>query len=158
MRNMSFAYTTAQAYTQLKNVTRRLGWWNLKEDDQVQQVVKGMGLKKGEKIEKIHVIRIAKATPEPLCRMLDEPEYGRQEVIREGFPWMSPEQFVDMFCRSHKGCTPDTVVNRIWFYYQDDDAVSCRHCGCNQWRWDAPSKIICAWCNKPYFGILTEVK
>lgn len=71
MRNMSFALTTPQAYAQVKPVTRRLGWWNLQPGELVQQVVKGMGLKKGEKIERIHVIEIVSVTPERLNLMAE---------------------------------------------------------------------------------------
>ena len=56
---------------------------------------------------------------EPLRRMVDEPAYGRQECVREGFPQLTPEQFVAMFCASHKGCTPDTTVTRIEFRYRE---------------------------------------
>ncbi len=53
MRNMSFAMTTEQVRNQTKSVTRRFGWWFLKPGDEVQPVVKGMGLKKGDQIEKV---------------------------------------------------------------------------------------------------------
>lgn len=118
MRNMSFMLTTQAARNQTKTVTRRFeSWMKLQRGALVQQVVKGMGLKKGEKIEKIHVIQILSNTPEPLRRLTDDPAYGRAEVIKEGFPEMTPEQFVEMFCKSHKGCTPESLVNRIEFHY-----------------------------------------
>jgi hypothetical protein len=55
---------------------------------------------------------------EPLRRMIDDPEYGKQEVILEGFPEMTPQQFVDMYCQ-HNKCTPDKVVHRMAFEYID---------------------------------------
>jgi hypothetical protein len=113
---MSFMLTTVPARTKTKTVTRRLGWWNLKPGDRVQQVVKGMGLKKGEKVERIHVIEIVSTRAEPLDRLTSEPLYGVQEVIREGFPELTPHQFVSMFCH-HNACSPSTPVNRIEFNY-----------------------------------------
>jgi len=51
-RNMSFMLTTAQYCARTKDVTRRLGWANLKPGDMFNGVEKAMGLKKGEKINK----------------------------------------------------------------------------------------------------------
>jgi len=53
MRNISFFLTTDQVQTKTKTVTRRHGWWHLKQDEILQAVVKCQGLKKGEKIDKI---------------------------------------------------------------------------------------------------------
>ena len=49
--------------------------------------------------------------------MLFDDEYGKQEVIKEGFPEMTPLEFVNFFCRSHKNCQEDTHVTRIEFEY-----------------------------------------
>lgn len=66
MRNMSFSITTKQMYAGTKDVTRRLGWWNLKVGDVVMAVEKGMGLKKGEKVKRIYPIEIVSVSREPL--------------------------------------------------------------------------------------------
>ena len=50
---------------------------------------------------------------EPLRAMTDDMAYGWDEVRREGFPGMTPAGFVKMFCGSHVGCTPDTIITRI---------------------------------------------
>lgn len=119
MRNMSFFLTTEQVLAQSKNVTRRLGWLHLKPGQQFQPVVKGMGLRAGEKVERLGGAVVTVSTRlEKLCRMIDEPAYGREECQREGFPKMSPDEFVAMFCASHRGCTPDGFVNRIEFSYK----------------------------------------
>ena len=110
-RNMSFSLTTDQVRNRTKTVTRRLGWWFLKPDEIVNAVVKAMGLKKGEKIERIDQICIIDTRPEPLNRIT------KIECIKEGFPEMRPEAFIDMFCRSHKKCRPDSIINRIEFEY-----------------------------------------
>lgn len=114
-RNMSFSMTTEAARKREKDVTRRLGWWHLKPGDVVQQVEKAMGLKKGETIKKIHLIRVVSAEAEPLIGFY---VHGPDECRREGFPEMAPDEFIDMFCR-HNRVTSDTIVNRIVFEYLD---------------------------------------
>jgi hypothetical protein len=110
MRNMSFALTTAQVVDGSKTVTRRLGWSFLRPGDQVRAVRKAMGLKKGERVEPLAVLQVVRVTREPLADGLTP-----AEVVREGFLNMTPADFVAMFCRTHKGCTPTTVVTRIEF-------------------------------------------
>lgn len=112
MRNMSFFLTTRQMREGTKGVTRRLGWDDLKPGERVCAVVKGQGIPKGGKIERIRVIECTSNTKEPLNRITPE------EVILEGFPEMTPAQFVAMFCRANK-CTPRKKVNRIAFKYVD---------------------------------------
>lgn len=111
MRNMSFMLTTQQVIDEQKDVTRRLGWWFLYPGDSVCAVEKGMGLKKGEKIVRLKTIIVVQSSPEPLNTITQE------EVVREGFPDKSPEWFIDMFCKSHKKCAPETIINRIEFKY-----------------------------------------
>ena len=48
---MSFALTTEQVRNRTKTVTRRLGWATAKAGDIVQPIVKGQGLKKGERVD-----------------------------------------------------------------------------------------------------------
>lgn len=130
MRLMSFSLTTPQILSRQKTVTRRMGWTFLKPGDLVQAVEKGMGLKKGEKVRRLAVLRVVDVRIEPLSRLL--PERGRgylqprqpmemayafRELEREGFRHLTRQQFVSMFCKSHKGCTPDTEVTRIEFEY-----------------------------------------
>lgn len=126
MRNMSFALTTNQIMEGTKTVTRRLGWLHLKPGDQVRPVRKCMGLRPGEKLDVLRdPITVVSIRREPLRAMLDDEEYGFAEIAREGFAghdaygW--PAEWVQMFCATHKGCTPDTVVTRIEFAYQPKD-------------------------------------
>lgn len=58
MRNMSFAMTIPQVRNRTKTVTRRLGWKFLKPGDLVRAVKKSMGLKKGETIEVLAILRV----------------------------------------------------------------------------------------------------
>lgn len=126
MRNMSFALTTDQIRAGTKTVTRRMGWRTLKPGTLIQPVKKGMGLKPGEKIERLRgPIRVTGVVFEPLRRMTDDVDYGLAECIREGFgdhaTYRRPSEFVNFFCSSHKGCTPDSIVTRIEFEYLPDN-------------------------------------
>jgi hypothetical protein len=119
VRNMSFALTTEQVRAQRKTVTRRLGWAKLQPGTLIQPVVKGMGLKKGEKAEKVGApIRVVKVNREPLDFMVKDPVYGHREAQAEGFPSMRGEDFVAMFCE-HNACRPETEVTRIEFEYME---------------------------------------
>lgn len=109
MRRMSFALTKTQLLDGSKTVTRRLGWVNLKPGIRLLSVSKCMGLKPGEKADIYGPVDVLDGRRERLDAITQE------EVIREGFPEMNPAQFIDFFCTSHKGCTPDTDVTRIEF-------------------------------------------
>lgn len=73
-----------------------------------------MGLKPGEKIVRLGLIKVTWVNREPLSRI------DQREVDREGFPYMTPAQFIEFFCASHSGCTPETEVTRIVFAHLDD--------------------------------------
>ena len=107
-KNMGFSMTIRQLYDGTKTVTRRLGWGYLKPGDIVCAVERNRGLKKGEGVKKIGLIEIQSVTRERLDQITQE------DCIREGFPDMKPEQFVDMFMRSC-GCPSSQIVNRISF-------------------------------------------
>ena len=117
-RNMSFALTTEEIRNRTKTVTRRVGWGFLRPGDIVNACVKCMGLKSGEKVQRLAQIRIVRTRIEPLSRMIDQPEYGASEAAKEGFPGWSGDQFVDMFM-DHVPASfdTDTLVNRIEFEY-----------------------------------------
>jgi len=118
MRNISFALTTDQVVQGTKTVTRRMGWKFLKPGELLQPVRKCMGLRPGEKLEKLRgPIRVVSVRRELLWEMWLQPAYGDEECRREGFPDMKPYDFIDMFCRTHKGCDEGTEVTRIEFEY-----------------------------------------
>lgn len=123
---MPFSLTAAQIDARTKTVTRRMGWLRLKEGDAVCAVERCMGLRKGQTVRRLAVLRIDSIVREPLQRMLEEPDYGQQECLREGFgPGSScpgPSEFVEFFCRTHKGCTPETTITRIAFSFQQRPA------------------------------------
>lgn len=114
-RNMSFALTTQQVLDEEKDVTRRLGWADLKPGELFWAVEKAMGLKPGEKIRRLKLCRCKSNRPERLERMHSF-GYGRVEARREGFPNLTGRQFVFMFC-DHMRVKRNQVVNRIEFEY-----------------------------------------
>jgi len=106
MRNISFALTTSQFLDRSKTVTRRVGWKFLKPGDVLCGIEKGQGLKKGEQVNRLGMIRVTDVRVERLDRMTSESPYGHDECRAEGFPNLSPAEFVSMFCATHK--VPDT--------------------------------------------------
>lgn len=118
-RNISFALTTPQFLDGSKDVTRRMGWKHLKAGDVLCAVKKGMGLKPGEKIERLGMIRVISVRRERLSRLIEDLEYGFAETVREGFPKPSPNYwpgtFIEFFCASHKDCGLHSEVTRIEF-------------------------------------------
>jgi hypothetical protein len=125
MRNMSFALTVDQIMAGTKLVTRRLGWLHLKPGHQLRPVRKCMGLRPGEKLDVLRdPITVIEVRREPLRAMLDDLDYGFAECFLEGFglhpDYRFPSAFVDMFCATHRGCTPDTLVTRIAFAYHPE--------------------------------------
>jgi hypothetical protein len=111
MRRMSFALTTEAVLARQKTVTRRMGWNFLKPGDRIQPVKKCMGLKKGEKQEVFPLlIEVTGFRKEPLNAI------DQADVIREGFPDWSPQEFVEFLCQKH-GIKPDTILSRIEFKY-----------------------------------------
>lgn len=110
--NMSFALTTDQIRNRAKTVTRRLGWWKLQPGDIITACVKVMGLKKGERVEKLVQIRVIDVRSEPLNAIT------KADCEKEGFPKWEPERFVEMFAEANK-CPHDATVNRIEFEYME---------------------------------------
>ena len=109
-RNISFALTTAQVKARTKRQTRRLGWLNLKPQTRLNACEKCQGLKPGEKIVRLDVIEVTGVRREPLEAITPA------DVVAEGFPGMTPAEFVAMFCE-HAGIDPETVVTVIDFDY-----------------------------------------
>jgi len=93
-----------------------MGWKNLKIGELIQAVEKCQGLKAGEKMKRLCVIRVTKLNRERLWELEDRIHGGEGELVKEGFPFMLPVQFMDMFCKANK-CQPHATVTRIEFEY-----------------------------------------
>jgi hypothetical protein len=128
MRNMSFALTTKQVRNRVKTVTRRHGWTFLTPGDLVRAVVKSQGLKKGETVQPLGLLRVESVRREPLRRLLDDLDYGFAEVKREGFADVplvqgSPIAFVEFYRNAQPASSRPSVdddVTRIEFSYVDE--------------------------------------
>lgn len=112
-RNMSFMLTTEQFRNRTKTVTRRNGWKFLKPGDIVCAVEKSQGLKRGETVKRLGLIRIVSVRREPLNHIT------KQDCIDEGFPDWSPQQFV-RFYADHNRIDIWEPVTRIEFEYIDE--------------------------------------
>lgn len=108
MRRISFSLTREQFEAGIKTVTRRFGWSFLRPGALLLAVNKNRGLRKGEKVKELAVIQVVTAERMPLDSITQE------DVVAEGFPDWTPEEFVEYFCRVTK-CKPGTEVTRIEF-------------------------------------------
>lgn len=113
-RNISFSMTTEQFINRTKTVTRRYAWDGLKPGTILCGVEKAMGLQKGEKIKRLGLIRVISVRKEPLEAITQE------DVIKEGFPDWTPEQFIKFLRSQSLNIKPGTPVNRIEFEYLED--------------------------------------
>ncbi|WGJ88226.1 hypothetical protein [Gordonia sp. SMJS1] len=119
-RLMSVALTTEQVRNRTKTVTRRAGWQMLAPGDLLTLCPKVRGRRHGEPLERIITVEVVSIRREPLAAITGD------DVIAEGFPEMTPAEFVDFFCTTHTGVTPTTQITRIeWAYPR-----LCRECGC----------------------------
>ncbi|KKM87389.1 hypothetical protein LCGC14_1269410 [marine sediment metagenome] len=93
-----------------KDVTRRLGWKNLKPGTELLAVNKCMGLRKGEKARIFGPIRVVSVRREPLNAITQD------DVRREGYalPLGTRDWFIRKFSRA-MSCYAGTVVTRIEF-------------------------------------------
>lgn len=89
-----------------------------KQGQLIQPVEKCMGLRPGEKMVKLRdPMIIVSIRREPLERMIADLDYGFDECRLEGFgdhpTYKWPSEFVAMFCSTHKGCSPKSIITRI---------------------------------------------
>lgn len=116
MRNMSFSMTAEAMIAKTKTVTRRQGWAALSPGDVLCAVKKGMGLKKGEKVERLGKIRVVAVERLPIS------EIDQADCIAEGFGHLTPAEFVAMYCKAN-GCKPEDACTRIQFVHIDEEVV-----------------------------------
>ncbi len=110
-RLMSVSLTEDAVRAREKTVTRRMGWLHLTPGTRLTLCRKVMGRRKGEPLVRIADVEVVSVRRERLDAITPE------EVVAEGFPAWEPARFVEFFCDSHKGCTPESEVTRIEWRY-----------------------------------------
>ena len=115
-RMISFALTTQQFIDGTKDVTRRLAWEKAKAGDVLMAVEKAMGLGKGGKVKRLGLIQVVDVRREQLDALIYDGRrgYGVEECRREGFPHMTPCEFINFFTEAND-CNPWDAVTRIEF-------------------------------------------
>ena len=106
--------TEAQIIDGTKTVTRRLKWLWAKPGMRLMACRKCMGRKAGEPLVRLREIEILSVRREPLDVITQD------ECRLEGFPDMTPEQFVSMFA-SHMNCHTMAPVTRVEFKYVNEE-------------------------------------
>jgi hypothetical protein len=110
-RLMSVAFTEQAVRDRRKTVTRRKGWAHLRPGERLTLCRKVMGRKKGEPLVRIVDVEVVSVRREPLSSITAD------EVAREGFPGMSPGEFIRRFFIEPQGIQPADPVTRIeWAY------------------------------------------
>lgn len=112
-RLMSVSLTEPQVRARSKTVTRRMGWLMLQPGTRLTLCRKVMGRRKGEPLVRIVDVEVLDVRRERLDLITPN------EVAAEGFPNMTPAEFVEFFCTSHPGCTPESTITRIQWRYLD---------------------------------------
>ena len=127
-RLMSVAYTEQQVRDRTKTVTRRAGWWEtrsgkriLHPGDELTLCRKVMGRKHGEPLVRICTVGVLDVNRELLSTLLaTDPagaQYARDELTREGFPDLTPREFIQRYFTEPQNLYPDDMVTRIeWTY------------------------------------------
>jgi hypothetical protein len=132
MQNISFTATIPQFRARQKHRTRRGNkngptWKNLKPGDVLMGCEQCQGLGKGGKIVRMGPIVILETNIERVDEIIRRPArhikpcqimptWWGDETTLEGFPELTPFQFVDMFCEMND-CEPETEINNILFDY-----------------------------------------
>lgn len=113
-RLMSVALTEKAVLDRTKTVTRRKGWVFLRPGHKLTLCRKVMGRRLGEELVRLAEVKVVSVGREVLKTITSE------DVAREGFPGMSPDDFVHRFFVVAQGMSPDEIVTRIeWTYLQE---------------------------------------
>lgn len=134
-RLMSVALTTEQVRARRKTVTRRVGWQVLKPGDLLTLCPKVRGRRAGEPLERIVTVEVVSIRREQLDHITPE------DVVAEGFPDMTPTEFVEFFTATHRGVTASTEITRVEWQYPR----ICRDCGCTDYAACTTPHGPCAW-------------
>lgn len=114
-RLMSVAFTEQAVVERRKTVTRRKRWLFLRVGDRLTLVRKAMGRRKGEPLVRLAEVEVIDVRREPLCWITAE------DVALEGFPELTPAEFVDRFFVQAQRMGASDMVTRIEWRYLDGD-------------------------------------
>lgn len=112
-RLMSVAMTTQAVIERRKTVTRRKGWLYLKPGDRLTLCKKVQGRKPGEPLVRLCDVEVVNVRREQLI------DITSAEVGREGYPEMTPSEFVNHFFVEAQGMMLSDWVTRIEWRYLD---------------------------------------
>lgn len=131
-RLMSVAFTEQAVVERRKTVTRRKGWLFLKPGDRLTLVRKAMGRRRPdgtvEPLVRLAEVEVVSVRREPLGRLLEEDgdglptAYAHDEVRREGFVRLTPEDFVDRYFIKAQRIYPDHEITRIEWRYLNGES------------------------------------
>lgn len=113
-RRMSCSLTIDAVRERRKTVTRRAEqtWQRLAPGDRLTLVEKAMGLPKGVRQVVLAEVEIVSVRIEALCQITAE------ECANEGFPELTPDQFIAFWLQGHRpNHGANTVVRRIEWRY-----------------------------------------
>lgn len=116
-RRMACSLTIDAVRSRIKTVTRRHAntWGALLPGQRLTLIEQGMGLPKGA--EQVVLAETVVVSNEIVS--LDD--IDQADVDAEGFPHLTPAEFIDMWCRSHGVTDPANVrVRRIEWRYLDE--------------------------------------
>lgn len=119
---MSVSLTAQAVRDRVKTQTRRDGWLRLNSGNQLALCPRYRGVSRGDR-ELITIVDVISVRREPLRAI------SAADVLAEGFPEWTPDEFVEFFCRTHRGIEPASEITRIeWAYPR-----ICRQCGCTDY-------------------------
>lgn len=119
-RLMSVSMTEAAVVARTKTVTRRKGWAYLEPGDWLTLCRKVMGRKPGEPLVPLAEVEVVSVRRERLDAITPD------DVVREGFSDLRPEEFVERFFVRAQGMDPSDEVTRIEWRYRDGETCGCR--------------------------------
>lgn len=123
---MSVAFTEQAVVERRKTVTRRKGWWRDKNGrellvvgDRLTLCRKVMGRKPGEPLVRLVDVEVVSLRRERLDEILWRLDYGEQEMVLEGFPGMSPNDFIATYF-TPQGIALTDDITRIEYAYTEE--------------------------------------
>lgn len=138
-RLMSVSFTEQAVVERRKTVTRRKGWWVDKNGDRLllhghrlTLCRKVQGRKSGEPLVRLAEVEVVRVWREELGDLLRDEGWGDDvgaELAAEGFPDLTPEEFIRRYFTEAQGIYPDDYVTRIeWRYVCGSGFCECGGC------------------------------